>query len=143
MAVKLYSAVEDRTVHFHVLEKTSMARIKQHIVNPETNAEVPREQVRKGYEVERGVYVLLTDEDMRKGAAPGIPRHRNHPFRSGSSNRSAMVRPPLLSRPGRRKLTHRTLPWRRPWSAKSAKASPVGSCEKSSMWVRCVPRVDT
>ena len=64
--VKVYSAVEDRTVHFHVLEKTAMERIKQHIVNPETNAEIPREQVRKGYEVERGVYVLLTDEDLEK-----------------------------------------------------------------------------
>lgn len=66
LPVKLYSAVEDRTVHFHVLEKAPMARITQHIVNAETGAEVPRERIRKGYEVERGVYVLLTEEDLEK-----------------------------------------------------------------------------
>ena len=34
--VKLYSAVQDRTVHFHVLEKSTMQRIKQQMVNAET-----------------------------------------------------------------------------------------------------------
>ena len=66
LPVKLYSAVEDRTVHFHVLEKGTMERIKQHLVDPETGEEVPKDQIRKGYEVERGVYVLLTDEDLEK-----------------------------------------------------------------------------
>ena len=43
-----------------------MARIKQHLVNPETGEEVPKDQIRKGYEVERGVYVLLTDEEIEE-----------------------------------------------------------------------------
>jgi DNA end-binding protein Ku len=66
LPVKLYAAVEDRTLHFHVLEKSAMARIKQHIVNPETGEEVPKDQIRKGYEVERGVYVLLTEEELAR-----------------------------------------------------------------------------
>jgi DNA end-binding protein Ku len=64
--VKLYSAVEDRSVRFHVLEKATMQRIKQHLVNPKTGEEVPKEQIRRGYEVERGVYVLLTEEELEK-----------------------------------------------------------------------------
>src|SRR5215475_14308412 len=48
LAVKLYSAVEDRTVHFHVLDKSTMSRVKQRMVNPETGDEVTREQMRKG-----------------------------------------------------------------------------------------------
>ena len=66
LPVKLYSAIEDRTLHFHVLEKSTMERITQHTVNPETGEPVPREHVQRGYEVERGVYVILTDEDLEK-----------------------------------------------------------------------------
>ncbi len=66
LPVKVYSAIEDRTVHFHVLEKSTMARITQHMVNPETGEEVPRDQIQRGYEVERGVYVLLTEEELEK-----------------------------------------------------------------------------
>jgi DNA end-binding protein Ku len=62
--VKLYSAIEDRALRFHVLEKSTMTRIKQRMVNPETGDEVPRDQVQHGYEVERGLYVLLTDDEI-------------------------------------------------------------------------------
>ena len=64
--VKLYSAVEDRTVRFNVLEKSTMTRITQHMVNPETGEEVPNNQIQKAYEVEPGVYVRLTDADLEK-----------------------------------------------------------------------------
>lgn len=64
--VKLYSAIEDRTVHFNVLEKSTMTRVKQHMVNPNTDEEVPREQVQRGYEVERGVFVVLKNEEIEK-----------------------------------------------------------------------------
>jgi DNA end-binding protein Ku len=49
--LKLYSAVEDRTVHFNVLEKSTMTRITQHMVNPKTGEEVPNDQIQKAYEV--------------------------------------------------------------------------------------------
>lgn len=64
--VKLYAAVEDRTVHFHLLEKGAMERIKQQLVDPETDAEVAKDQIRKGYQIERGVYVLLSDEELEQ-----------------------------------------------------------------------------
>lgn len=53
LPVKLYSAVEDVNIHFHLLHDQDMVRVKQRIVNPETGETVPYEQIRKGYEVER------------------------------------------------------------------------------------------
>ncbi len=40
LPVKLYSAVEDRTVHFHLLEKRTHTRVKQHMVDPSTSKEM-------------------------------------------------------------------------------------------------------
>lgn len=62
--VKLYSAVEDRTVHFHLLEKRSHSRVKQHMVNPETGKEVRNDEIRKGYEIEPDTYVILNEVDL-------------------------------------------------------------------------------
>jgi DNA end-binding protein Ku len=66
LPLRLYSAVEDRTVHFNVLEKSTMARIKQHMVNPESGKQVPNDQIQNAYEVEPGVYVRLADEDLER-----------------------------------------------------------------------------
>jgi DNA end-binding protein Ku len=62
--VKLYSAVEDRTVRFHVLDDRHLMRIKQHMVDSDTGDEVPPEEIKKGYEVEPGRFVMLTEEDL-------------------------------------------------------------------------------
>ena len=64
--VKLYSAVEDQTVRFHVLDDTAKKRVKQHMVDPDSGDEVPTEEIQKGYEIEPGKYVILTEEDLEK-----------------------------------------------------------------------------
>jgi DNA end-binding protein Ku len=64
LPVKLYSAVEDRSVHFHIVEPGNRARIKQHMVDPVTEKAVPAEEIRKGYEVEPGRFVLIEDEEL-------------------------------------------------------------------------------
>ena len=66
LSVKLYSAVQDHTVRFNVLEKRTMTPIKQHIVDPETDHEVPREEIRKGYAVDKGTFVLLDDRELEQ-----------------------------------------------------------------------------
>jgi len=66
LPVKLYSAVQDRDIHFHVLEKRTLKRIQQHMVDPETNTEVPKEQIRKGYQLEKGVFVPLDAEELAR-----------------------------------------------------------------------------
>jgi DNA end-binding protein Ku len=70
IAVKLYSAVQDKTVRFHILDDKNKARVKQHMVDPDSGEEVPSEEIRKGYEVEPGKFVILTEEDLEKLAPP-------------------------------------------------------------------------
>lgn len=62
--VKLYSAVQDRTVRFHVLDDKAKKRVKQHMIDPDSGEEVPTEEIQKGYEIEPGKYVILTEEDL-------------------------------------------------------------------------------
>jgi DNA end-binding protein Ku len=59
LPVKLYSAVEDRSVHFHLLHAKDKVPIRQQMVNPKTGEAVPSERIRKGFELEDGVFVLL------------------------------------------------------------------------------------
>ena len=68
--VKLYSAVQDQTVHFHVLDDRAKKRVKQHMVDPDSGEEVPNEEIQKGYEIEPGRYVILTEEDLEKLEPP-------------------------------------------------------------------------
>lgn len=62
--VKLYSAVQDRTVRFNVLDDKAKKRVKQHMIDPDSGDEVPAEEIQKGYEIEPGKYVILTAEDL-------------------------------------------------------------------------------
>jgi non-homologous end joining protein Ku len=64
--VKLYSAVQDRDVRFHILESGSKSRVKQQIVRPENHKHVGREDIRKGYEIEPGEFVVIEDQKAKK-----------------------------------------------------------------------------
>lgn len=46
--VKLYSAVQDRSVHFHILDTSKKQPIKQRMVDPESDGEVPKEEIQRG-----------------------------------------------------------------------------------------------
>src|SRR6266850_1323398 len=62
--VKLYSGVVDRTVHFNILDQKHLMRVKQHMVSPDTDEEVANTEIQKGYEIEPGRFVILTDEEL-------------------------------------------------------------------------------
>jgi DNA end-binding protein Ku len=66
--VKMYSAVEDHDVHFHLLHDKDLVRVKQRVVNPETHAEVPQAAIQKGYPVDAGSYVIVTPEEVAETA---------------------------------------------------------------------------
>ena len=63
--VKLYSAVKDQTVRFHILDETSKTRVKQHMVD-DRDKEVENEVIQKGFEVEPGTFVILDKEELEK-----------------------------------------------------------------------------
>jgi DNA end-binding protein Ku len=73
MPVKLYAAVQDRKVRFHVLQGQSKSRVKQQLVR-DTGKAVAREDIRKGYEVEPGQFVVLEDAELER-LKPEESRH--------------------------------------------------------------------
>jgi DNA end-binding protein Ku len=62
--VKLYSAVKDQTVRFNILDDRKLTPVKQRMVNPETGEEVSDAEIQKGYEVEPGTFVILTQKEL-------------------------------------------------------------------------------
>jgi len=64
--VKLYSGVVDRTVRFHILDDKHLMRVKQHMVSPDSGEEVAKEEIQKGYEIEPGKFVVVTDEELEE-----------------------------------------------------------------------------
>lgn len=62
--VKLYSAVQDQGVRFRLLNEKTRTPVSQRMVNPVTGDVVPHEEVRRGYEVEPGSFVILDDEEL-------------------------------------------------------------------------------
>jgi DNA end-binding protein Ku len=62
--VKLYAAVHDAKVHFRLLHAADHAPVKQQMVDPQTEHPVPTEQTKKAVALERGVYVMLSEEEQ-------------------------------------------------------------------------------
>jgi DNA end-binding protein Ku len=62
--VKLFAAVEDTDIHFHLLHASDGIRVEQHSVHPQSVDEVPAEQVRRGYPLHPGVFVILEDKEL-------------------------------------------------------------------------------
>jgi len=48
LPVKLYSAVQDQTVRFHILDAKSKTRVKQHMVDPDSGQAVQPNVDRNG-----------------------------------------------------------------------------------------------
>lgn len=62
--VKLYPAVQRRTVRFNQLDGEDHSRIQQRRVNARTGEEVPYERLVKGYELTPDRYVVITPEEL-------------------------------------------------------------------------------
>jgi len=62
--VKMYAAVQSKTVRFNQLDGENLARIQQKRVNAETGEEVPFERLVKGYEISPDRYVVIEPEEL-------------------------------------------------------------------------------
>jgi DNA end-binding protein Ku len=62
--VGLYSATQDKTVHFNQLEEGTSDRIRYKKVNERTGDEVPAAKIVKGFDLGGGEYVLLTEDEI-------------------------------------------------------------------------------
>jgi DNA end-binding protein Ku len=68
--VKLYSAIQERTVHFRLLHESDDEPVKQRMVNPDSGKAVETEDIRRGYEVEPGTFVVLEPNELEEAAPP-------------------------------------------------------------------------
>jgi DNA end-binding protein Ku len=62
--VKLMSATRDLGVHFNQLHEKDKSRIEVRRVSSASGEEVPWEEVARGYELESGEVVMLTDDEL-------------------------------------------------------------------------------
>src|SRR4051812_45987253 len=67
--VKVYTATESKSIHFHQVHLKDEARIEHRRVCPKEDKEVPSDEIVKGYELSNGSFVELTKEEI--GAAAG------------------------------------------------------------------------
>lgn len=63
--VKLFAAIEDRSVHFRLLHAEDHVPVQQQLVDPRRDEIVPRGEMRKAYELEDGALVLLDEDELR------------------------------------------------------------------------------
>ena len=66
VGVKLYSAVEDHTVHFRMLHRKDDAPVEQHIIRKDTGKDVDKDDMRKAFALSKTTAVLLEPGDLEK-----------------------------------------------------------------------------
>src|SRR5450432_1439856 len=64
--VRLFSAARAETVHFHLLHKKDQSRVKEVWYCAEENKSIERSEIVKGFEVRKGQYVEVEDEELKK-----------------------------------------------------------------------------
>lgn len=67
--VRLYSATKERALKFRMLAKDDLCPISYKKVCREDDKPVDQKDIVKGYEIEKGQYVVLTDEDFKRANA--------------------------------------------------------------------------
>jgi DNA end-binding protein Ku len=71
--VRLFSAVEDKGISFRQLEKGTGSRIRYQRVAEDSGKEVEYGDIVKGYEIDKGRYVVVTPEEL-EAVEPGRSR---------------------------------------------------------------------
>ena len=66
--VRLVSAARAETVHFHMLHKKDLSRVKEVWYCAAENKPIERSEIVKGYESSKGEYVVVGDDELKKVA---------------------------------------------------------------------------
>jgi DNA end-binding protein Ku len=62
--VRMYSATQSKELKFHFLDKRDLKPIGYDKVRKDTGRSVPQERIVRGFEIEKGKYVPLEDDDL-------------------------------------------------------------------------------
>lgn len=69
--VKLYAATEDKDIRFNYLHEKCKTPVQYRRFCPYCQAEVPMEEIVRGYEYEKGKYVVFKEEDFEQLSGAG------------------------------------------------------------------------
>jgi DNA end-binding protein Ku len=69
--VKLYAATEQKDIRFNYLHQKCKTPIQYRRYCPQCQVEVPMEEIVRGYEYEKGSYVIMTEEDFSVSGGEG------------------------------------------------------------------------
>jgi DNA end-binding protein Ku len=64
--VKLYTAARSQRMNLHQLHKVCHTRLKQPLYCPQCKRQVERSEVVRGYEYEKGQYVVINEDEIKK-----------------------------------------------------------------------------
>jgi DNA end-binding protein Ku len=62
--VRMYSATESKELRFHFLDRRDMSPIGYEKVSKDSGKKVPPDEIVRGFEIEKGQYVEIEDEDL-------------------------------------------------------------------------------
>ena len=68
--VRLFSAARAEAVHFHMLHKKDLSRVKEVWFCAEEDKAIDRSDMVKGFETSKGAYVVVEDEVLKRIAPP-------------------------------------------------------------------------
>src|SRR5919201_6734204 len=66
MPVRVFSAARSSRVQFHMQHRDDHVRIKQQLFCPQDERVVGRDEIVKGFEYEKGEYVVIEPQDIKK-----------------------------------------------------------------------------
>jgi DNA end-binding protein Ku len=66
--VRLFAAARSESIHFHMLHKKDLSRVKEVWYCAEEDKRIERADMVKGYEISKGEYVVVEDEELKKVA---------------------------------------------------------------------------
>jgi DNA end-binding protein Ku len=68
--VRLFAAARPKGIHFHMLHKKDLSRVKEVLYCAEEDKPISRDEIVKGTEVSKGEYVVVTPEELKTIAPP-------------------------------------------------------------------------
>jgi DNA end-binding protein Ku len=68
--IKVFSATESKTVHFREVHAKDGSRIEHRRICPKDDKEIDYDDIVKGFEVSKGKWVELTDDEIAAAAGP-------------------------------------------------------------------------
>ena len=70
--VRMYSAIDEQDVHFHLLHTKDDSRIGYEKVCKKEGTPVPEDEIGRAYEVAEGEFVYLDDDDLEAAGGKGL-----------------------------------------------------------------------